>query len=189
LLEFFVESNQNGEFVWSTKPLSTPELKLYFEAAGVRLAEAQIAEVNLEARSWIRSAAEVLQRGYLITVDYGAEAHDLYSASDRPTGTLRGFAKHKLSDDLLADPGEQDLTSSVNWSDIIKAGEAAGLVTISFERQDQFLMREGLLEELERQVQKARDESERMYLRTNAREMILPNGMAASFQVLVQQKA
>jgi SAM-dependent MidA family methyltransferase len=145
--------------------------------------------VNLEARSWIRSAAEVLQRGYLITVDYGAEAHDLYSASDRPTGTLRGFAKHKLSDDLLADPGEQDLTSSVNWSDIIKAGEAAGLVTISFERQDQFLMREGLLEELERQVQKARDESERMYLRTNAREMILPNGMAASFQVLVQQKA
>lgn len=188
LLEFFVESNQDGEFVWSTKPLSTPELKRYFEASGVGLREGQIAEVNLEARSWIGSAAKVLQRGYFITVDYGAEAHDLYSASARPTGTLRGFAKHKASDDLLADLGEQDITSSVNWSDVIKTGEATGLKTISFERQDQFLMREGLLEELERQVQKARDESDRMYLRTNAREMILPNGMAASFQVLVQEK-
>lgn len=188
LLEFFVEINEAREFGWSTKPLSTPELKLYFEAAGVRLREGQIAEVNLEARSWIRSAAKVLQRGYLITVDYGAENHELYSANDRPTGTLRSFAKHKLSDDVLANPGEQDITSSVNWTDLVKAGEAVGLKTIVFERQDQFLMREGLLEELERQVQKAGDESERIYLRTNAREMILPNGMAASFQVLVQEK-
>jgi SAM-dependent MidA family methyltransferase len=188
LFEFFVAINGAGEFVWNIKQPATSELRLYFEAAGVRLREGQIAEVNLAARSWIHSAAKVLQRGYLVTVDYGAEAQDLYSASDRPAGTLRGFAKHKLSDDVLASPGGQDITSSVNWSDVIRAGEAAGLKTISFERQDQFLMREGLLEELERQVQKAGDESERIYLRTNAREMILPNGMAASFQVLVQEK-
>lgn len=189
LLEFFVEINEAGEFVWSTKPLSTPQLKSYFEAAGIRLREGQIAEVNLAARSWILSAAKFLQRGYLITVDYGAEAYALYSANGRPTGTLRAFAKHKLSADVLANPGEQDITSSVNWSEVINAGEASGLKTISFARQDQFLMREGLLDELERQVQNAGDESARMHLRTNAREMILPNGMAASFQVLVQEKS
>jgi hypothetical protein len=44
------------------------------------------------------------------------------------------------------------------------------------------------LEEMEERVNQAVDESERLRLRTNAREMILPDGMAASFQVLVQER-
>jgi SAM-dependent MidA family methyltransferase len=188
LLEFFVDVNDRGEFVWCAQSVTKLKLRQYFEEFNVRLAEGQIAEVNLEAGSWMRTAAKLLERGYLIAVDYGAQADSLYSASERPTGTLRSFFKHQLSNDVLLHPGEKDITSSVNWSDVIRTGEGAGLKTIRFERQDQFLMREGLLEELELQVQETSEESERMSLRTSAREMILPNGMAASFQVLVQQK-
>lgn len=189
LIEFFVAVDASGEFVWSIQNLSTPALKSYFADAMTRLAEGQIAEVNLEARNWIRSAAQLLERGYVVSVDYGAEAAELFSVTHRPEGTLRSFYKHQLVTEVLANPGEQDITTSVNWSDVIGAGETAGLKTIVFERQDQFLMREGLLEELELRVSEAADEAEKLRLRTSVREMILPGAMAADFQVLVQEKS
>ena len=56
-----------------------------------------------------------------------------------PRGTLRAYFRHHVTDDLLANPGEQDLTAHVNFSAIQKAGEAAGLTTESFSTQPQFL--------------------------------------------------
>lgn len=188
LQEFFVDVTNAGEFDWKLSDPSNEQLKKYLDANGVELAEGQIVEVNLEIDDWLRSASEKLERGYIITVDYGAEAHELYSAATRPEGTLRSFQKQRFSADTLANPGEQDITSSVNWSQVMQSGEALGFETIEFERQDRFLMKEGLLEELECRVNNTKDEAEKARLRTNAREMILPDGMAASFQVLVQRK-
>jgi SAM-dependent MidA family methyltransferase len=89
---------------------------------------------------------------------------------------------------VLADPGGQDLTASVNWTQVREAGERAGLRTVLFERQDAFLLRAGLLEQLELESASARDEAALMELRLGAREMILPGGMASHFQVLVQRR-
>ena len=36
----------------------------------------------------------------------------------RPEGTLRGFSRHGFVDDVLAQPGEYDLTTSVNWTQV-----------------------------------------------------------------------
>ena len=188
LLEFFVKTNDMGSFEWSLQKPSTPELNNYLAGMPVSLAEGQIAEVNLELRKWIGMAAKRLNRGYLVTVDYGATAVELLSTSARPVGTLRSFSRQQLIDDLLATPGEQDITSSVNWSDVIQIGTGLNLQTIAFERQDRFLMREGLLDELELRVSESADEAEKLRLRTGCRELILPDGMAASFQVLVQEK-
>lgn len=187
LHEFFVDNAENGEFRWTLRPPSTRQLEKYFSDAGIRLADGQIAEVNLGIAEWVALVANKLQRGYLITVDYGAEAHELFSAV-RQDGTLRAFQEHQFSENILANPGFQDITSTVNWSHVKRVGEGAGLKTVELERQDRFLMREGLLEELEQRVAEAVDEAERQRLRTSAREMILPSGMAASFQVLVQEK-
>jgi SAM-dependent MidA family methyltransferase len=188
LQEFFVEVTNAGALDWKLSDPSNERLKKYLAANGVELAEGQIVEVNLEIDDWLRSASKKLERGHIITVDYGAQAHELYSAATRPEGTLRSFQKHRFSADILENPGEQDITSSVNWSQVMKAGESLGFETIEFERQDRFLMKEGLLEELDFRVKETKDEAEKARLRTNAREMILPDGMAASFQVLVQRK-
>ena len=56
-------------------------------------------------------------------------------------GTLRAYHRHRVSDDLLAQPGEQDLTAHVNFSAIQKAGEEAGLKTETFCTQPQYLTR------------------------------------------------
>jgi SAM-dependent MidA family methyltransferase len=101
---------------------------------------------------------------------------------------LRAFRRHQLVDDVLADPGEQDLTTTIDWSFVSRIGERVGLEVVEFERQDRFLLNNGLLEELEALVDAANSEAEKQQLRAQSREMILPNGMAASFQVLLQRK-
>ena len=171
LAEFFVKTSDKGTFEWIIQKPSTPALAKYFAGMPVSLAEGQIAEVNLELRKWLGAAAKTLGRGYVVTVDYGAMAPEIFLPSARPAGTLRSFSRQQFVDDLLANPGEQDITSSVNWSDVIQIGNAFNLRTITFERQDRFLMTEGLLEELELRVSEIEDEAERMRLRTGCREL------------------
>ena len=62
------------------------------------------------------------------------------------------------------------------------------LKTLSLERLDGFLLRAGLVEQLELETARAASGAEAAALSLDAREMILPGGMASHFQVLVQQK-
>ena len=188
LRELCVGLDEAGNFDWIEREPTTPRLAAHFSRLDASLAEGQTAEVNLDAEEWLADAASVLKRGYVVTVDYGAEAVELYQSAGRREGTLRGFRAHGFVADLLARPGEHDLTTTINWTALKQAGEAAGLQTISLERQDEFLLRAGLLEELERLTAQLPTEAERLRLRLGAREMILPNGMSRSFQVLSQKK-
>ena len=191
LLEFYVDNDADGKFRWILDPPSTPGIAEYFEKHGVVLGEGQIAEANLEIEEWFNELAGNIRSGYVITVDYGAEAAELYpsTATDpRYFGTLRSFQRHQIMDDVLFDPGEQDLTASVNWSALKGAGERLGFKVIELERQDRFLLAAGLLEQLEIETQLASGEADKLRLNSAALEMILPTGMAAHFQVLVQQR-
>src|SRR6202167_6806809 len=76
--------------------------------------------------------------GKLLTIDYGYSAEEMFSPA-RTRGTLRAYHQHHVNDDILANPGEQDLTAHVNFSAIQKAGEEAGLKTENFCTQPQFL--------------------------------------------------
>jgi SAM-dependent MidA family methyltransferase len=191
LLEFFVAVNAAGNFTWlQREPGSelSARFEKYFKHHKVQLSEGQIAEVNLEVENWFASIAENLRRGYLITVDYGASAADLYSVKTRPEGSLRGFQRHEFVTDLLARPGERDLTTTVNWSQVLEAGSRYGFEVREFEQQNKFLLSAGILEQLQLETSHRQSEAERTRLRTAAREMILPGGMAAHFQVLVQKR-
>jgi SAM-dependent MidA family methyltransferase len=95
-------------------------------------------EICPAAASWWREAANALERGKLMTIDYGLTADELFSPG-RPNGTLRAYCRHQVSDDVLVNPGQQDITAHVNFSAIQQAGEEAGLKTDSFQTQAQFL--------------------------------------------------
>jgi SAM-dependent MidA family methyltransferase len=195
LQEFYVNVGPNGKFDWTLGPLSTSRLSRYFAEAAIQLAEGQVAEVNLELEEWFKKIAERLRAGFVVTVDYGANAEELYSSNDRYTGssrylgTLRSFRRHQIIEDILARPGEQDITTTVDWSSVKRVGGKLGLEVLEFHQLDKFLIGRGLLEQLESESQSCKSEAEKLRLSTAAREMILPGGMAASFQVLVQQKA
>ena len=186
--EFYVDVDANNNVAWAIGPLSTTRLTEFIHAHALELANDQIVEINLDIDDWLTQVATKLEHGYLITVDYGAEAVELYDAIRRPEGTLRGFARHGFVDDLLVQPGEYDLTTSVNWTQVKTVSANLGFQVVEFTSQDKFLLKAGLLDQLEYRISKAETEVEKTALTIGAREMILPGGMAASFQVLVQHR-
>jgi SAM-dependent MidA family methyltransferase len=191
LEEFYVNVGGNENFEWllgAPGPGSSPGLLGYFKDSGIELGEGQVAEVSLEIEEWFSKVAGKVHAGYVVTVDYGATAEDLHSPARASVGTLRGFRRHEFVDDLLASPGEQDLTTTVNWSFVKSIGARLGFEAIEFERQDMFLLAAGLLEQLAVESRECESEAERLRIITAAREMILPDGMASHFQVLVQKK-
>jgi len=99
-----------------------------------------IIETSPAAENWWREAAGALARGKLLAIDYGFTAGEMFSPA-RTRGTLRAYFRHHVTDDILANPGEQDLTAHVNFSAIQQAGEDAGLKTECFLTQSQFLTR------------------------------------------------
>ena len=174
---------------WSTGPFSTPRLAEFINAYSIEFAPGQVIEINLAIDDWLSAVSEKLEKGFLITVDYGAEAEELYDPTLRPDGTLRGFSDHGFVDNLLADPGEYDLTTSINWTQVKSVGEQLGWSVLEFALQDKFLLSAGLPEQLQYQLVRVQTEAEKVSLTTGARDMILPGGMASSFQVLVQRRS
>ena len=95
-------------------------------------------EISPAAEHWWREAADILGQGKLVAIDYGFTADEMFSPS-RLRGTLRAYHRHHVTDDILANPGEQDLTAHVNFSACQAVGEAAGLTTEGFSSQAKFL--------------------------------------------------
>ncbi|MEW6306692.1 MAG: SAM-dependent methyltransferase [Verrucomicrobiota bacterium] len=85
-------------------------------------------EISPAAVAWWQSAARALRNGCLLAVDYGLTAEQFFTPG-RAHGTLRGYYRHHHADDLLARPGEQDLTAHVNFTALQQAGEAVGLTS------------------------------------------------------------
>jgi SAM-dependent MidA family methyltransferase len=97
-------------------------------------------ELSPAAENWWREAAGIFSRGKIVAIDYGFTAEEQFSPA-RTSGTLRAYFKHQVSDNILSNVGEQDLTAHVNFSAIQKAGELSGLKTELFCTQPQFLTR------------------------------------------------
>jgi SAM-dependent MidA family methyltransferase len=95
-------------------------------------------EICPAAERWWNEAASLLKRGKLLTLDYGLTAEELF-LPHRVNGTLRAYRRHHFADDVLAVPGEQDLSAHVNFTAIRRVGEVAGLQTKAFATQAQFL--------------------------------------------------
>ncbi|MGZ5546088.1 MAG: SAM-dependent methyltransferase, partial [Limisphaerales bacterium] len=135
-------------------------------------------EVSTAAVKWWSEAADALQRGRLVAIDYGLTQPEWFRP-DRSNGTARAYSKHRLADDLLANPGDQDITAHVNWTAIQRVGEAAGLRTELFSSQEQFLMQI---------VKLAADENWSAEHIKQLKTLTHPNFLGRSFRVLVQRR-
>jgi SAM-dependent MidA family methyltransferase len=95
-------------------------------------------EFSPAAAAWWLQAASSLKRGHLLTFDYSLSAEEFF-LPHRANGTLRAYHRHRLSDDLLANVGQQDLTAHVNSTALQQSGEQAGLKTEGLLSQAEFL--------------------------------------------------
>ena len=165
---------------------STPELAAYFDALRLSPGEGCTAEVNLEAPRWIASVARSIRHGYVLTFDYGYDAADLY-APWRRDGTLLCFYGQSASSDPYQRIGRQDITSSVDFTTLQRAGEATGLATVALTTQSEFLMRLGINEALQK-VAAERPQMEEYFARRSIVLSLIDPGRLGRIRVLLQAK-
>lgn len=134
------------QLVWERAGIEPGAMEGELQAAGFDLPSELLAvlpdaftlDLSPQAGRWWQRAAGKLQAGRLLTLDYGLTAQELLQP-ERGRGTARAVVRHHAVDDLLANPGEQDLTAHVNFTQLQRAGEAAGLRTEGLFTQAQFL--------------------------------------------------
>lgn len=188
LSEVFVVARSNGSFGEELRPPSTPALADHFKWLGAAPVDGNRAEVNLAAPVWLREVAGRIDRGFVVTIDYGYPAAELY-ALHRRAGTLLCYRRHQADDDPYTAVGEKDITSHVDFTALQLAGVEAGVETLWFGEQYRFLMGLGFFEELLRLQAQCTDEREARALRLTLKNLILPEqGMGETFKVLVQGK-
>jgi len=151
------------------------------------LQEGQHAEAGLEACDWIGEIGRRLKRGYVLTIDYGHPAADLFD-EHHMRGTLLAYQNHRASEDFYAAPGEQDLTAHVNFTALESWGGRAGLETAGFTSQTAFLLALGQRNEFADLYDEGQSEAERTKARLQLKTLIHPEGMGERFQVLLQRK-
>lgn len=148
LMEVFID-HENG-FKEILKP-ATPTLCEYFRELGITLPRGFRTEVNLEAITWLESVASSLEKGFVLTVDYGCLSDELYS-DPRQEGTLICYNKHHVNNEPYHNIGGQDITAHVNFSALQYWGAKYGLKCHLFTDQASFLLGLGfneLLQEME----------------------------------------
>ena len=94
-------------------------------------------------QAWLEAVAAPLRRGAVLVFDYGYGEAEYYHP-ERERGTLACHFRHRRHDDPLVLPALQDITASVDFSALARAGDAAGLQRVGFTTQAWFLLQCGL---------------------------------------------
>ena len=143
--EVYVSFDRDGETLVETlREPSTPALAQRLKSLGVKLAEGQTVEINLGLDCWAEEAAVALNSGFVLTIDYGHPAIELYSPEIRPRGTLTTYYRHIQIDAPFRRIGAQDITAKVDFTSVVEAGRSAGLLPVGLVSQGEFLNNLGL---------------------------------------------
>lgn len=177
---------RDGAFVETLAEPSTPALGHYFARLGLQPPEGCLGEVNLCAEGFIREAAAALARGFLLTIDYGLAADELFSAR-RPAGTLRCYHHHLCHADPYRALGRQDITAHVDFSTLVIAGREAGLRLTGLSSQREFLLNLGI-EAFAHRLERASVTAGQRYDNKFALQELISSAGLGAFRVLIQHK-
>lgn len=189
LHEVQVAARPDGQLATVDGPPCSAPIVDYLQSVGATLEVGWLAEVNLAAAEWVRTAAGRLDRGYLLLVDYGAEARFLYSAA-RARGTLTSYRQHTAEGRAqgpgwLMEPGRRDITSHVDFTGVALAGRQAGLEVSGLVDQTYFLLGLGLADGMLERDAGAQGDRRRL---AALKALMMPGGMGSTHKVIVFAK-
>jgi SAM-dependent MidA family methyltransferase len=192
LQEIYVTLSKEGLiFTEIVDELSTDRLNQYWQLNNIDLlshkySDGYRTEVNLAALDWLKIVAQKLERGYIISIDYGYSA-DRYYNPIRSQGTLQCYYEHYHHNDPYINIGNQDLTAHVDFTAIQNQGKLLGLETIGFTKQGMFLMALGLGDRISTISSSSDNIQTILTRRQNLHQLIDPMGVG-KFGILVQSK-
>ncbi len=186
LREVFVDVDPGGRLVEAEgEPLrSTADLARRYAAAPE---EGDEAEVCPQAIVLLDALASAVRSGFLLVVDYGYRAKELFGPAHR-RGTLLAYRRHTTSEDYLGRVGEQDLTAHVNFSVLEDRASEIGLAVLGLTTQDRFLIANGILDRFAEQDPARWAAPARVRGRMQAMQLLHPEGMGRTFKVLLASK-
>ena len=170
---------------------STPQLGEYFKLVGIDLSQNTYengyrSEINLAALNWLGIVADCLERGYVLTIDYGYPAHRYYNPR-RSQGTLQCYYQHRHHDNPYINIGQQDITAHVDFTALSSWGERCGLKQVGWTQQGLFLMSLGIGERIAALSSQQQPISQLLQRREGLHQLINPSGLG-NFGVLVQSQ-
>jgi SAM-dependent MidA family methyltransferase len=171
---------EGDRLVWVTGDRVAAEIEEYWRKY---CPAASMFEVNLEALAWIDRIADALASGFHFAIDYG------YVTAEHvrfPQGTLMSYRRHTASEDVLANPGERDITAHVAFSALEDRGAMRGLKRVTRETLAQTLLRAGEPDQFAAALAGATPH-EAQARRLQLKSLLF--GMGETFRTLIQRKA
>ncbi|MEH2105734.1 class I SAM-dependent methyltransferase [Nostoc sp.] len=196
LQEIYVTTDSNpketcSSFVEVTGEPSTLQLAEHLDLLGINLTQSAYpdgyrSEINLAALDWLSIVADRLQRGYVLTIDYGYPANRYYNPR-RSQGTLQCYYHHRFHDNPYINIGRQDITAHVDFTALERWGEKCNLKNVGFIQQGLFLMALGLGDRIAALSYQKQALSQLIQRRDALHQLIDPTGLGG-FGVLIQSK-
>lgn len=170
-------------FVWEEGGDAAPQVADFIGRYFPPPVEGAWYEVNLEALAWLERIARSLERGFVFTIDYGYTRRESIRF---PQGTLMSYRRHTATENVLGDPGEQDLTAHVNFSALQEQGSEFSLQTVRFETLARTLLAAGEADQFMTALGGAYGTDEELRRRQQLKTLLF--GMGETFRVLTQRK-
>jgi len=150
---------------------------------GDDLPEGYTTEINLQSDGWIKSLYNLMSEGVVLLIDYGMNQSE-YFHPQRSDGTVKCFHKHKSNNNPFIHIGDQDITASVNFTDIAKSSIDAGFKVDGYSTQSMFLISLGI----ENFLVEEKDEKNQIKLAQEIKQLVMPEAMGEVFKVMALTK-
>jgi len=161
------------------------ELLDYLDRFSIHLEEGMRTEVNLSAVGYMEQLAGLFDdhRGFALFVDYGYTREE--QQAGRHIDTLMTYRQHRAGADPYQAPGEQDITSHVNFTALRAVAEKRGMDYLGLLTQAQFLIGIGETNEFGDAFEDTVLPQERAKVALQLKHLVTPDGIGEIFEVLV----
>ncbi|MFN7251187.1 MAG: SAM-dependent methyltransferase [Anaerobacillus sp.] len=186
LVEIFVSLDEEDNLIELKQLCSKKQLVDWLKTYGPDLKEGQRIEVPIYMNSWLSSINDFLNRGFVVTIDYGYTKED-WTLPERKDGSLRGYFKHQMINNPLQHPTEMDLTTHIHLDAYETIANELGLEKIVGLKQSRFLLQIGMLKFLQENYD-PNPFSEKSKLNRAIKTLINDTGISAAFHVFLHGK-
>ncbi len=177
-------SESGGRFVETWAASSAQELE-FLDRYSLHPEKGERIEVPLQGQK-IFSEAASFGLGFAVIVDYGYTREEQLAGRHR--GTVKAIRGHSVSASPYEAPGEQDITSDVNFTALAAVAQQRGMHTQKLVTQSQFLMGIGEANQFADAFEGCRLPQERVKVALQLKHLVTPAGMGESFHVMVAGK-
>jgi len=150
---------------------------------GMTFQDGYTSEIRINFGSWFRTIESMLSSGSIFFVDYGYSRQEYYD-EERTNGSMICHYRNVAHEDPLSNLGIQDISASVDFSQLADVALQRNIEVGFFTSQSDFLINAEILGVIESVI----DEGLKMRLTQEVKQLLLPNQMGEVFKCMLLNK-